>query len=152
MSALLRSESMPDLIFSELIRAPIGEVYKALTTARLMDDWGGGPARFQARPGGKWSLWDGIMHGVVKDVQNPNRIAFTLREIHWHERDLDSLVSIQLTEIERGTRIELRHSNLPSRKVRQHHEEAWGDVYLGPIKAFLESKFSPFLKTRTGRL
>lgn len=152
MPALLKNESLPEIHYSELIRAPRTEVFKAMTTARTMDDWGGGPARFQPRPGGKWSLWDGIMHGVVKEIRPSERIVFTLREIHWHERELDSLVTIELSDSERGTRVELKHSNLPSRKVRQHHEEGWGDVYLGPMKAFLESRHSPFLRTRTGRL
>jgi uncharacterized protein YndB with AHSA1/START domain len=40
MPALLRSDSLPDILYSEVIRAPVAEVFKALTTARLMDDWG----------------------------------------------------------------------------------------------------------------
>ncbi len=152
MPALLRSDSLPDILYSEVIRAPVAEVFKALTSARLMDEWGAGPARFQARPGGKWSLWDGVMQGVVKEVTPTARIVFTLREIHWNERDPDSLVIIELSEIPRGTRIELRHTNLPSRKIRQMHEDSWGDVYLGPVKAYLEATFSPFVKTRTGKL
>jgi len=152
MPALLRSESVPDLQFSEVIRAPSIEVFRAITTARIIDEWGGGPARFQAKSGGKWSLWDGIMFGSVKEVHSPSKIVFTLREIHWHEREPDSLVMMALADIDRGTRIDLRHSNLPSRKIRQAHEDGWGDVYLGPIKAYLEARFSPFLKTRTGKL
>lgn len=152
MPALLKSENLPEIHYSELIRAPRLEVFKAITTARIMDEWGGGPARFQGKPGGKWSLWDGIMHGVVKEIKSAEKIVFTLREIHWHERDLDSVVTIELVDAERGTRVELKHSNLPSRKVRQTLEEGWGDIYLGPIKAFLEARFSPFLRTRTGRL
>ena len=101
MPALLKNENLPEIQYSEVIRAPRTEVFKAMTTARILDEWGAGPARFQAKPGGKWSLWDGIMHGVVKEIHASDRIVFTLREIHWHERELDSLVTIELADCSR---------------------------------------------------
>ena len=127
-----------DIDLSENIRASIADVFRAMTTSRLVDDWGGGPAKIQPRVNGKYSLWDGEMHGLIKEVEFPRRLVYTLREQSWDEGLLDSLVCWDLTEWEWGTRISLHHTGFPTRKIREIHSEGWGEYYIGPMKAFLE--------------
>ncbi len=131
-------EVVEDIIHKEVIRAGIREVFRALVDGRIVDEWGGGPARIQPRPGGRYSLWDGEMSGVVREVETPFRLVYTLRESSWEDNCLDSLVTWTLREVARGTEITLRHTGLPSRKIRDIHFEGWGDYFLGPIKAYLE--------------
>jgi len=127
-----------EIYLTETIRASIPEVFRAMVTAKIVDDWGGGPARIQARVNGKYSLWDGDMHGIIKEIEYPRHLVYTLREESWDPSCLDSLVSWELGEGEFGTQISLHHSGLPTRKIREMHLEGWGEYYLGPLKAFLE--------------
>jgi uncharacterized protein YndB with AHSA1/START domain len=129
-----------EIIHTEHIRAPVGEVFRAMTVARIIDEWGGGPARIQAKVGGKISLWDGEMSGIIRECNYPVKLVYTLREASWEESMLDSIVTWELKETVRGTQISLRHTGLPTRKIRETHNEGWGDYFLGPLKAYLERK------------
>ena len=131
-------EKIADISHELTIRAPISAVFDALTVARIIDDWGGGPARVQAKTNGRYSLWDGEMHGTIKEIEYPRRLVHTFREESWGESYLDSLVSWTLEETERGTLLSLRHSGLPTRKIREIHNEGWGEYFLGPLKVHLE--------------
>lgn len=136
----LLSDSIKDIIQVEHIRAPIHEVFEAMTVSRIIDDWGGGPARVQARVNGRYSLWDGEMSGLIREIVYPTRIIYTLREESWEDSYLDSLVTWELKENSRGTELFLRHTGLPNRKIRETHNDGWGEYFLGPLKAFLERK------------
>lgn len=123
------------------IYSNIADVFRALTVSKMVDGWGGGPARIQARVNGRYSLWDGDMYGVIKEYEFPRRFAHTLRETHWDQTYLDSLVIWNLTENPWGTGLNLQHTGLPNRKMRDIHEEGWGEYFLGPMKAYLDRKF-----------
>ena len=136
-----RAVLTPDIIdiqIAQTVRSPIGEAFRAMTTPRIVDEWGGGPARIQARVNGRWSLWDGDMFGVIKEVDYPRRMVHTLRELEWEDQYLDSLVYWELQEAEYGTRITLTHTGLPTRKIREQHHDGWYEYFLGPLKAYLE--------------
>jgi uncharacterized protein YndB with AHSA1/START domain len=126
---------------SEFIRAPVSRVFGAITTAGLLDEWGAGPARFQARAGGRYFFWDGEMEGMVVDIQPPHRLVITLREREWKNDWRDSLVMFTLTEERGGTRLILRHSGFSDRRAFERHREGWAEYYLGPLKAFCEERY-----------
>ena len=144
MSRSVLSQEAPritkEIIHSISIRASMEEVFRALTISKIVDDWGGGPARIQARVNGRYSLWDGEMYGVIKEIEFPRRLVFTLRESDWEEGFLDSLVLCTLNDLGSRTSLLLEHASLPNRKIRNIHEEGWGEYFLGPLKAYLEKK------------
>ncbi len=132
------TERIEDIHHSITIRASINQVFDALTISRILDDWGGGPARIQAKCNGRYSLWDGDMHGMIKEIEYPRRLVHTFREERWDESCLDSLVTWTLEETPRGTLLSLHHTGLPTRKIREIHNEGWGEYFLGPLKVHLE--------------
>src|SRR5512145_1937169 len=99
-----------DIFQAEVIRAPVVEVFRAMTVARIIDEWGGGPAKVQARVNGRYSLWDGEMVGIIKEYEFPRVLGYTLRELSWDSTCPDSYVRWSLKELDRGTCLELRHS------------------------------------------
>lgn len=137
-TVLAPNERIQDIEQEITIRASLVQVFEALTTGRIIDEWGGGPARVQAKTNGKISLWDGQMHGSIKEIEYPTRLVHTFREEIWDPSYMDSLVVWTLTEAARGTLIRLVHSGLPTRKIREQHNDGWGEYFLGPMKVYLE--------------
>ena len=129
-----------DIDLTQSIRKPIADVFRAMTVPKLVDEWGGGPARIQARVNGKYSLWDGEMYGLIKEIEFPRRLVYTMRESSWDPSQLDSLVSWDFRESVWGTELTLHHTGLPTRKIREIHNDGWGDYFLGPLKAYMERK------------
>lgn len=126
---------------SEFIRAPITSIFRAITSATLLDEWGAGPARFQAKPGGRYFFWDGEMEGMIVEIMPPVRVVFTLREREWKPDWRDSIVAINLTDEREGTRLTLQHSGFPDRRILDRHREGWCEYYIGPLKAFCEERY-----------
>jgi len=141
-TGLVKMGKIEEIHQTELIRAPIVDVFRAFTVSRIVDEWGGGPARIQARLNGKYSLWDGEMFGVIKEYEFPRLLGYTLREASWEKSCPDSYVVWHFEEGERGTCIDLLHTNLPTKKIREIHNDGWGEYFIGPLKAHLEYKKS----------
>ncbi len=139
MTAVRYAPRITDIEITQTIRSPIADVFRAMTTARIIDEWGGGPARVHAKAHGKYSLWDGEMHGTIREIEFPTRLVFTWREAAWPDSTPDSLVSCFLRESERGTEVSIVHSGLPQRRIRDLHEDGWLEYYLGPMKVHLEN-------------
>ena len=134
----LKSAVIEDIKRVQHIRAPIAEVFRSITVSRIVDDWGGGPSRIQAKVNGKYSLWVGEMFGIIKEIEYPRRLVYTLRELSWDSIWYDSLVTWTLKEDHLGTELSLVHTGLPTRKIRETHNDGWGEYFLGPLKAYLE--------------
>lgn len=130
---------------NEWIHAPIDWVFEAITNSEWINEWGGGPAKFQPKKGGKYFLWDGEISGTIIEIIKPNKISFTLREKNWSNHWKDSFVLITLAEEKSGTRMILKHSQFPEKKIKIKHEEGWAEYYIGPLKAYVENQF--YLKT-----
>lgn len=64
------------------IAAPVDKVWQALTDASVMEQWGAGPAKSDAVEGGKWSLWDGDIHGTFTKL-----VPGELIEEDWYGHD-----------------------------------------------------------------
>ena len=83
-------------------------------------------------------IWDGEMFGIIKEIEYPRRLVYTLRELSWDSTWYDSLVTWTLKEDHLGTELSLVHTGLPTRKIRETHNDGWGEYFLGPLKAYLE--------------
>ena len=140
-TSLLKPRAEIREIYHELsFKASLAEVFEALTNASQIDEWGGGPARVQARTNGRYSLWDGEMYGIIKEIEYPTRLVHSLRESNWSSECLDSIVTWELEETERGgTLLKLTHTGLPNRKICEVHNEGWGEYFLGPLKVYLDN-------------
>ncbi len=133
-------ENPESIRYSLTIKAPCERVFAALTKSQIIDEWGAGPARVQAHRHGIYSLWDGEMFGNIYEIEPFSHLMHTLRERRWPPQYQDSLVVWQLQECERGTLLEMKHSDLPDHRIREIHKDGWGEYFLGPLKAWLEKE------------
>lgn len=115
------------------INAPVEKVWQALTDPTVMDDWGGGPAEFEARVGGKFSQWGGDIYGTNTKIV-PNKLL----EQDWWSTSSSSKkphkVSFALNEKDGKTTVKLTHANIPDGE-EDDFADGWRDYYLGPIEA-----------------
>ena len=120
------------------IRAPINEVFKALSNNLIIDEWGGGPSRVKAKIHGDISFWDEEMFGTIREIEAPSLLIYTLLHRSWGDNVVDSLVTWKMKEIDRGVSLQMLHKDLPNRKLCESQDELWAASFLGPLKAYLE--------------
>ena len=73
---------MSQIDLSYTIKSPVAKVWWALTTAEAAEQWGAGPAKFDATEGGEFSYWDGEIHGT-----NTKVVLEKLLEQDWYGHD-----------------------------------------------------------------
>jgi uncharacterized protein YndB with AHSA1/START domain len=118
------------------ITAPAEKVYRALTDAAVMEQWGAGPARSDAREGGEWSLWDGDIHGTYTKLV-PNELI----EQDWYGHDNPTwkyTVRFSLKPVGEATIVHMTYAG--DILDEQKDIADWREYYFEPIKKLLEQK------------
>lgn len=117
-----------------LIKADIRKVWQALTDPKVIDEWGGGPAKMDEKEGTKFSLWAGDIHGTNTKVVSNKELAQDWFSGDWAA---PSKVTFTLTPHEHGVMVHLLHEDIPD-KDADDITDGWGKYYLGPLKDLLE--------------
>jgi uncharacterized protein YndB with AHSA1/START domain len=118
-----------------LIKAPIEKVWEALTEAKEIEKWGGGPAHMRAEENYAFSLWGGDIHGKnVKVVKN----KILKQEWYSGEWKKPSIATFDLSEKGGKTKIILTHTDVPEDEIKDV-SDGWKDYYIGPLQKLLES-------------
>lgn len=111
-----------------LIEASLETVFAYFTDPSRMVEWMGDAATLDPRPGGicRVTLGPSVMVGSYVEVVPYSRVVFTWG---WHEKYFDmapgaTRVEVTLTPEEEGTRVHLRHSELPA-PATGFHELGW---------------------------
>ena len=118
------------------INAPVDKVWKALVDPKVIDAWGGGPAKMAAKADTSFSLWDGDIHGKnLEAIENKKLVQ------EWYSGDWKKASKVTFTLKEDAsqakTRVDLLHENVPDEEL-DDIAEGWEIYYLGEIKKYLE--------------
>ena len=113
------------------------DVYEALMTTKGHTGFTGAAASISARVGGKFSAWDGYIHGQNVELVRGRRIVQRWRptEEDWPE-DYYSTVRFVLAPTARGTRVTFTHSGVLAQHAG-HLSQGWKDHYWRPLRAYL---------------
>jgi uncharacterized protein YndB with AHSA1/START domain len=119
-----------------MLKAGRARVFRAWTQPELMARWffpGEGwtcAVSSDLRVGGRWEVvmhdTEGALHkqfGEYREIVPESRLVFT-----WSCPDLavvDSVVTLELRELEHGTELSLTHELPPDPQVRSGHEHGW---------------------------
>ncbi|HEX5828836.1 MAG TPA: SRPBCC domain-containing protein [Candidatus Limnocylindrales bacterium] len=111
-------------------------VWEYLTDPDRIVSWMGSRAELEPVPGSDLRVEyanGAVMRGTVTDVEAPSRLAFTWG---WEDpaeavRPGGSRVEVTLEEMAGGTRVLVRHLDLPEAE-RESHAEGW-DYFLGRL-------------------
>ncbi len=109
---------------------------KHFHTTVAMDPRPGGTYRIAApsAPGGGIAVT-----GEYAVVQPPNRLVFTWR---WDGQDDETLVTIELSRVDGGTKLIVVHEGFGDEKDRDNHDTGWTDC-LDRLPAFVAGADAP---------
>lgn len=137
------AETERTLKITRVFDAPREMVFKIWTSPETMLSWWGPklhPAtqmQMDVRPGGKWrgcltgvedgrALWQ---HGVFKEVNPHDSLAFTFVWEEEGERGIETLVSIRFTEEGSKTRMDFHQTPFQSAAERDGHQSGWSSMF-----------------------
>ncbi|MCO6495168.1 MAG: SRPBCC domain-containing protein [Bacteroidetes bacterium] len=117
-----------------LINTSPEDLYKALTLPHIIQLWSGEKAEMNTTPNSEFSLWDGAICGRNIEFEEGKKIVQ-----HWYfgEENEDSVVTIKLHPHNKGTSVELIHTNIPDEDF-EDIVEGWDDEYWGALTEFYQ--------------
>ncbi len=116
------------------IKAPVSEVWKALTDGPMTERWGASPAKVNAVEGGEFSYWDGDIHGVFTKL-----VPEKLIEQDWYGHDNPAWkyrVTFTFEGDDNSTTVHMVYSG--NILDEQKDIKDWREYYFDPIKKLLE--------------
>jgi activator of HSP90 ATPase len=128
---------MSDSIHQEVMFSATPErIYEALLDARHFSQMTGGAiADIDAKAGGAFSCFGGIISGRNIELQPRRRIVQAWRAGNW-PRGVYSIVHFELTPADQGTKLTMTHAGFPS-GMREHLDGGWHKMYWEPLKKYL---------------
>jgi len=120
---------MKDLKQYFTLRGETKDVYKALTNKEMIEIWTGEDAIMKPEPNTEFSMWNGSITGINLEFEENKKIVQ-----HWYfeDQEKDSIVTILLHPDKKGTKVELRHTNIPD-DAFENISEGWEEDYFGSL-------------------
>lgn len=116
-------------------------VYDALMSGPKHAAFTGAAAKVAAKKGGAFEAWDGYIRGKNLELVPGERIVQSWRASDFPPEYPDSTLEIELTPESGGTKLRLRHTQLPEKRVEFYHS-GWHDHYWQPLRAWLTMRDS----------
>ena len=96
----------------------------------------GAPARGSAELGGKFTAWGGYITAKNLKLIPGRRIVQAWRTTEFSTADPDSQIDVLLEKARGGTRLTLRHTNIPDGHMT--YNSGWREYYFEPMKAYFK--------------
>ena len=122
---------------SALIPASPEVVYEAWLDSEGHAKMTGGEAKVSSEVGGEFEAWDGYIQGRNLELEYGKRIVQSWRTSEFADDEADSRIEITFDREGDGTKVTLRHTNLPPHG--EQYEQGWVDSYFVPMKEYFES-------------
>src|SRR5690349_1113694 len=118
---------------------PPAEVFELLTDGTQHAAFSNSPAQIDARPGGKFSLFDGHITGVTVELEPASRLVQDWRSSDWPGNQM-SRVSLTCEPANEGRccALALRHSGIPQ-EFAARVGTGWSLHYWGPMSRYLRN-------------
>lgn len=126
------------LRITRVVKADRQSVWDALTQPEQMKKWmcpapnGVKSVSADVRVGGTYEVVMEVedrrhtAFGTYREIEQPGRLVYTW---DWRDEEMqmgDTLVTLELNEVDGGTEIVLLHEGFPAAEAKSGHEEGWG--------------------------
>jgi activator of HSP90 ATPase len=119
---------------SDIIPASPEDIYRAYLDSDGHAALTGSPASIEARPGGKFSAWDGYITGTTLEMEPHRRVVQAWRTTEFPDGAADSRLELLLEKVAGGTKVTFNHSDIPEGQA-EDYRQGWIDFYFEPMKA-----------------
>ena len=120
---------------STMLPASAQQVYEAWLSSDEHSAMTGGAAQIDPTVGGKFNAWDGYITGTTLELEPQRRIVQSWRTAEFPAGALDSRLEILLEEDAEGTRLTLKHSDIPAGQGSAY-ESGWVSNYFDPMQDY----------------
>jgi activator of HSP90 ATPase len=122
---------------SDVLPATPTAIYDAWMSSAGHAAMTGAEAEIDARVGGDFTAWDGYIMGRTLDLDPGRRIVQAWRSSEFEPSDRDSEIEVLLEAVPEGTRISIRHYEIP--EGQSGYEQGWRDNYFDPMRDYFSS-------------
>lgn len=119
-----------------IIPATPEEIYLALTNPLTISLWSGEEAEMSTEPGSEFSLWEGSICGKNLAFEQDKMIR---QQWYFGDQPEESIVTIKLHPHDKGTSVELKHTNIPDGDY-DDIVDGWNTMYFGAVRDFYEGE------------
>lgn len=112
-------------------------IYYAWMDSKSHSAFTGSSAQIDNRVGGLFTAWDGYISGQTLEMQPFRRIVQNWRTTEFPDDSPDSRLEIIIVEVAGGTKVELRHSNIPSGQG-ENYRQGWEEFYFKPMREYFQ--------------
>jgi activator of HSP90 ATPase len=122
---------------SDIVPASPDRIYSAWLDSDEHSAMTGGSAQVSDFVGGNFEAWDGYINGKNLELIQSKRILQLWRTREFEDSEEDSILEIIFESVASGTRIKIRHRQLPEHGMQ--YEQGWRDSYFSPMKAYFKT-------------
>jgi len=123
---------------SEVFPATPQAIYQAWLDSEGHTLMTASPAQASDGVGGSFSAWDGYICGRNLELEPGRRIVQAWRTTEFQPSDPDSRLEIILEPDGKGTRVTIRHANLPADGMQ--YKQGWVESYFEPMLAYFQGQ------------
>ena len=120
---------------STMLPASAQQIYEAWLSSDEHSAMTSGTAQIDPTVGGKFSVWDGYITGTTLELEPQRRIVQSWRTAEFPADAPDSRLELLLEENAEGTRLTLKHGDLPDGQGSAY-ESGWVSNYFDPMKDY----------------
>lgn len=132
--ALIHENMSMEFEVLEVIPATPEIVYSAWLDSDEHARMTGDSAHVSAVAGEPFEAWGGYIQGRNLELEPGKRILQSWRTSEFEDSEPDSLLEVLFAPEGNGTRVTIRHSNLPLNGTQ--YQQGWIDSYFTPMKEY----------------
>jgi activator of HSP90 ATPase len=95
----------------------------------MLEIWTGETVEMEPVAGSMFSLWDGSISGINIEFEEGKKIV---QQWFFEGQETESIVMIKLHQHQKGTSVELVHTNIPD-EAFENIAEGWDEDYFGSL-------------------
>jgi len=114
-------------------------IFKAWLSSEEHAAFTGSAAKINPALRGTFSAWDGYITGQNLILEPYTRIVQSWRTTEFPEQAPDSRLEILLKTVPEGTRVTLKHSQIPEGQAEEY-KRGWEEYYFSPMLEYFQQK------------
>ena len=115
------------------------EIYAAWMDSAGHSAMTGAEAHVDPRVGGDFDAWDGYITGRTEALEPGRRIVQSWRTSEFEDAHADSRIEVLLEPVEEGTRVTIRHTNVPDGQLG-YERGGWQESYFEPMREYFGAR------------